>query len=273
MSDFEKKYYESEAFWVEEALSDSFNTIRVKETAAFIPSDVKTLLDVGCGNGIFTNYLADLRKDINVVGFDRSAEALKYIKTEKMQGDITSISADDNSFDCITCLEVIEHLPIPTYNNALNELARVSKKYVIVSVPYKEKRKFGLTECPHCKTIFNREMHLNWFDDQKMVNLFNDYNLTFVKSFTTVNTRLPLGYDLLEKYRLYKHNIQEFTSPICPVCGYEKINFQTTAATRLQNPEPRISTRQKFKNAIKKVWPRGKERPGFWIIALYQKNI
>jgi ubiquinone/menaquinone biosynthesis C-methylase UbiE len=271
MSDFEKKYYESEAFWVEEALSDSFNTTRVKETAAFIPTDVSTLLDVGCGNGIFTNYLADLRKDIKVVGFDRSLEALKYIKTEKMHGDITSISADDNSFDCITCLEVIEHLPVPTYIAALNELARVSKKYVIVSVPYREKRKFGLTECPHCKTIFNREMHLNWFDDEKIQNLFNR-KLTFLKSFTTVNTRLPLGYDIIERYRLLKHNIHEFTSPICPVCGYEKNDFQTGTTTRVKNIETQISTKQKIKNAIKKIWPKGKERPGFWIIALYQKN-
>jgi len=272
MNDFEKKYYENEAFWVEEALSDNLNAARVKETAAFIPADVKTLLDVGCGNGIFTNYVAELRKDIKVVGFDRSEEALKYIKTDKMLGDITHIPVANNAYDCITCLEVIEHLPIPTYKKALQELARVTKKYAIISVPYKEKRGFSMTECPHCKTIFNREMHLNWFDDEKMKTLFKGTDLEFVHFFTTVKHRSPLGYSIIENYHLRNHNVHEFTSPICPVCGYEKENFQTATTMRIRNGAQQKSTKQKIKNFVKRFWPLGKEEPGFWIIALYQKT-
>jgi ubiquinone/menaquinone biosynthesis C-methylase UbiE len=272
MSEFERKYYENEAFWVEEALSDSLNTIRVKETAAFIPQDVTSLLDVGCGNGIFTNLVAAQRPNIKVVGFDRSEEALKYIKTDKLQGDITNIPAADNTFDCITCLEVIEHLPLPTYKKAMEEIARVTKKYAIISVPYKEKQGFGMTQCPHCKTIFNREMHLNWFDDNTMQTLFKNTALTFVKSFTTVNNRPPLGYSIIEKYHLSNHNVKEFTSPICPVCGYEKPEFETATTQRVKSDNKNKPLKQRIKDAVKKVWPKGKEVPGFWIIALYEKK-
>jgi ubiquinone/menaquinone biosynthesis C-methylase UbiE len=272
MNDFEKKYYEHESFWSEGAVADPFNLQRIKETEILIPEPVSSLLDVGCGNGVFTNYVAEVRKSLKVVGFDRSEEALKYIRTEKMLGDITNIPVADNEFDCVTCLEVIEHLPIPAFSTALSELARVAKDYVIISVPYKEDYRFAMTECPHCKTTFNREMHLNWFDDKRMETLFNEDNLKFIKSFTTVKHRLPLGYGVIEKYRLWKHNVHEFTSPICPVCGYEKADFNALPTQSIETGSGKISSKQQLKNALKKVWPKGKERPGFWIIALYQKN-
>ena len=55
MSDFEKKYYESEKFWTGDVLQDEMNRNRISFTANLIPAEVKSLLDVGCGNGIFIN--------------------------------------------------------------------------------------------------------------------------------------------------------------------------------------------------------------------------
>jgi SAM-dependent methyltransferase len=274
MSDFEQKYYENEAFWTEEALSDPFNKIRVQDTVAFIPATVKTLLDVGCGNGIFTNYLAEQKKELQITGVDRSAEALKYIKTDKLQGDIAAIPVADRSYDCSTCLEVIEHLPVPTFQKALSELARVSDKYIIISVPYKEEQGFGATECPNCHTIFNREMHLNRFDDERMQRLFDGKGFRFVKSVTTVNYRPLVGHKIAEKLRLARHNIKEFTSPICPVCGYEKPQFVTAHEQKINsNRAQQQSLKEKLAGWVRRNWPRWPNKiPGFWIIALYERE-
>ena len=50
------------------------------------------------------------------------------------QGNIYELPYEDNSFDVVLCLEVLEHLEYP--ERALKaELQRVARKYCIVSVP------------------------------------------------------------------------------------------------------------------------------------------
>ena len=49
------------------------------------------------------------------------------------QGNIYALPYKDNSFDLLICSEVLEHLEHP--EEALKELHRVTKKYVIFSVP------------------------------------------------------------------------------------------------------------------------------------------
>src|SRR5882762_8600681 len=121
MSDFEKEYYESESFWEGEMVQDAANQERIRFTSDFIPRDVKSLADIGCGNGVFVNQLKVTKPALELMAIDRSLAALKYVKTEKKQGDISDIPLRDRSVDCATCLEVIEHLPVAVYENALNE--------------------------------------------------------------------------------------------------------------------------------------------------------
>ncbi|GBD91920.1 methyltransferase domain protein [bacterium BMS3Abin04] len=42
----------------------------------------------------------------------------------------------DNTFDLVTCFEVLEHLSFNKFENLLHELARVSKNEVILSLPF-----------------------------------------------------------------------------------------------------------------------------------------
>ena len=152
---FEQEYYESASFWEGEMLHDEANKKRIEFTRSYIPDDVKTLVDVGCGNGVFLNFLKKAKPDLKLLGIERSTVALNYVETEKLQGDISSLPLADRAFDCVSCLEVIEHLPLNIYETALKELARVSGKYIIVSVPYNEVIEESFNQCPSCKSIFN----------------------------------------------------------------------------------------------------------------------
>ena len=177
MNSFEKEYYESDAFWGAEMLQDPSNSDRVINTAALIPPGTKTLADIGCGNGIFVNYLLDNYRDLQVTGVERSKTALQYVRANKIEADIESLPFENNHFDCVTCLEVIEHLPIPVYNKSLKELTRIAARNIIISVPFDENLENSYTRCPSCKTIFNKEMHMRSFKEDDLRNLLNEFGL------------------------------------------------------------------------------------------------
>jgi 2-polyprenyl-3-methyl-5-hydroxy-6-metoxy-1,4-benzoquinol methylase len=51
-----------------------------KATLANIPSGLKTLIDIGCGDGTYTNELKRLRNGINIEGTDPAEKAIAHAK-------------------------------------------------------------------------------------------------------------------------------------------------------------------------------------------------
>jgi ubiquinone/menaquinone biosynthesis C-methylase UbiE len=246
---------------------DERNFKRIKSTADLIPACVNSLLDVGCGNGVFLNWLLNQNINIELTGTDRSATALKYVKTKKVESDIIQLPFDDSSFDCVTCLEVIEHLPVTVYKKALAELVRVSRKFIIISVPFEEILEHAHTQCPNCKTIFNSDLHFRSFSETVFKNLLNDYgckNVSLVK----------LGeYSKFKGHRLYQklffpEQLLVWNSPICPLCGYA----ETDSKPRANNfGVHKISNGllSAIKSIPKTIWP--KEKKNYWILGLFEK--
>jgi ubiquinone/menaquinone biosynthesis C-methylase UbiE len=273
MNDFEKEYYEADIFWEGEALQDENNLTRVKETAALIPEDANSLLDVGCGNGVFVNYLQQLLPGLKLLAIDRSHAALKYVKTEKREGDIADIPLADRSYDCVTCLEVIEHLPIGVFQRALSELTRVAKQYVIVSVPYAEELERNHTQCPECKSIFNADLHLRTFSEKKIDHLLEKYNFQCVATKKAGKQASFKGHYFFTRI-FYPEQFRSWRSPICPICGYRvsAANASSTTddhavATSAIRPRSVISY---FTGVPKLFWP--KETKYYWIIGLYRRK-
>jgi len=62
LNDFEKAYYEHAGFWNGDMVQDDANRRRIELTAAMVPGEAGSLLDAGCGNGVFVNYLSGTRK-------------------------------------------------------------------------------------------------------------------------------------------------------------------------------------------------------------------
>ena len=89
----------------------------------------KNILEVGIGNGTVTSYLRQQGFQIVTCDFDKSLEP-DFI------ADIRKLPFKDASFDVVLAYEILEHLPWEDVDKALNELARVSKKNVVISLPY-----------------------------------------------------------------------------------------------------------------------------------------
>jgi ubiquinone/menaquinone biosynthesis C-methylase UbiE len=272
MSDFEKRYYESDEFWKEGMVSDPANSIRLNKTVDLIPKEVGTLADIGCGNGLLGKLVQQRRKDVSIMSIDRSEQALKYVNTPKATGDVLDIPLESNSFDCVSCLQVLEHIPANTYSLALSELARVSKKYIIISVPFNEPIEKNATQCPKCKTVFNADLHLRSYSAEDIKSLFLPNGFECIQSENLVKGEKLAGEEIYHGIKNFLQGKEKkFLSPICPLCGYENETFNTIpegGATQL--PVGTVKTGG-IKGFIKKTWPK-KEVPGYWVIALYKKK-
>lgn len=101
-------------------------------------TNVKSVLDVGCGEGFTMNRMKDAGVGERREGIEYSETSIAIAKKlypdlNIKQGDIYKLPYKANSFDLVVCTEVLEHLENP--KKALLELVRVSKKYVLLSVP------------------------------------------------------------------------------------------------------------------------------------------
>jgi len=82
----------------------------------------KRVLDVGCGGGILSEAMA--RCGADVTGIDLSEKPLKVAQLHLLESGLTIryelISAEDlqktsaGSFDVVTCMELLEHVPEPS---------------------------------------------------------------------------------------------------------------------------------------------------------------
>lgn len=274
MSDFEKQYYESDDFW-RDSLQDEANKNRIERTALLIPTRIKTFADLGCGNGVFLDFVKENRPELDLIGMDRSATALKYVKTKTIQGSLNELPFADNSFDCTSCLEVIEHLPVDIYEKALSEIARVSSKYAIISVPYKEKLEESFNRCPQCKSTFSFEMHLRSFDDRVMDNLLKPFGFKCItKEYLGEQIKL-VGHSTYRKL-VYPDQLEKFISPICPICGFKNSDqkLEGTLSKKPSDSRKILTVKQKFTSLLtaipRMVWP--KEERYYWILCLYKKD-
>lgn len=95
------------------------------------------LLDCGAGTGAFA---AAMHKSVKVVAMDDHEESLGILRKRLppqavVRGSCTSIPFDDDSFDAVTALDVLEH--IPAHQDAANEMIRVLRPGapIVITVP------------------------------------------------------------------------------------------------------------------------------------------
>ncbi len=97
--------------------------------------DKNDFLDLGCGLGRHSILLG--RNGFNVSCFDISEEAINRTKEwaesedlvfDYKQGDMLNLPYEDNSFDCILCMNVISHTDTEGMKKVIGELYRVLRK-------------------------------------------------------------------------------------------------------------------------------------------------
>ncbi|MDO9053378.1 MAG: bifunctional 2-polyprenyl-6-hydroxyphenol methylase/3-demethylubiquinol 3-O-methyltransferase UbiG [Gallionella sp.] len=97
------------------------NPLRLSYIDRFAGLAGKTVLDVGCGGGILSESMAGL--NANVTGIDLSDKALQVARLHLLESgkqvNYRKLAVEDmaaecpGTFDIVTCLEMLEHVPNP----------------------------------------------------------------------------------------------------------------------------------------------------------------
>lgn len=132
--------------WLQKFLYGLLRKSRAKKIMSLADSYSKTVLDIGCQDTL----LADLMNKKYCV----SMADLNPTSYRVMQADIEDLPFRDNQYDIIVCQQVLEHTHNPI--KAMQELKRVAKKQIIVSVPnepFFTLTRFGFWEKVHLWAI------------------------------------------------------------------------------------------------------------------------
>ena len=206
-----KDYYEQKELWDRELTPQEVERIDIVNK--YIPDDVKTILDAGCGNGAISNYL----ECFDITAMDRSEEALKYVKNKAIQGSLDNLPFEDNSFDMVMCSDVLEHLPDEIYKQTIKEFKRVSKKYILIISPNSEDLEANQSKCYKCGTVFHMNWHIRSISVNDIVNNFrDDFSPVYYSYFGERWASEPkIKYTLARTTgRGYKY----WENAVCPMC-------------------------------------------------------
>ena len=137
-----------------------------------------SILDVGCGEGVLTSEWAE-RLEGRIVGIDLPDPKLEAEWQKRQRPNLeykaeeaTSLSFSEDEFDMATAVEVLEHVPDPEATVA--EMARVAKRWLLVSVPREPIwRMTNMARGAYWKSLGNTPGHVNHWSKVSFVSMLS----------------------------------------------------------------------------------------------------
>jgi ubiquinone/menaquinone biosynthesis C-methylase UbiE len=156
----------------------------------------RSILDVGCGEGVLTAEWANRLGDGRIVGIDlddpklrREWESRYRPNLEFCVEDATSLSFADDEFDMACAIEVLEHVPDP--ERTLSEMARVASGHLLVSVPREPLwRTLNMARGAYLRDLGNTPGHVNHWSKRAFTSLLSRYG-------TVEEARSPFPWTML----------------------------------------------------------------------------
>jgi len=162
----------------------------------FTSAAPRSVLDVGCGEGVLTAQWADRLGDGRIVGIDLDDEKLRAEWASRERSNLTyrvmaaeNLPFADGEFELAAAIEVLEHVPDPEHTVA--EMARVASRHLLVSVPREPLwRGLNLARGAYVKDLGNTPGHLNHWSKRSFVRLLERHG-------EVVQARSPFPWTML----------------------------------------------------------------------------
>jgi 2-polyprenyl-3-methyl-5-hydroxy-6-metoxy-1,4-benzoquinol methylase len=155
----------------------------------FTRAEPRSLLDVGCGEGVLVHRWAQRLGDRRVVGIDLEEESIQAGWAERQAPNLEYhvMAAENlpfaaNEFDLACAIEVLEHVPDPEHT--LAEMARCAERHLLVSVPREPLwRMLNMARGAYWPALGNTPGHLNHWSRRSFVRLLSRHgHVTEVRS-------------------------------------------------------------------------------------------
>src|SRR5438270_9427395 len=145
----------------------------------FMQAAPRSVLDVGCGEGVLTYKWAERLGEKPVVGIDLADPKLEgEWRTRRRENlEFRTFSGDrlpfgDDAFDLAAAIEVLEHVPDP--EGMLGEMVRVAARHLLVSVPREPLwRGLNMARGAYWPALGNTPGHLNHWSKRSFVELLS----------------------------------------------------------------------------------------------------
>lgn len=109
----------------------------------WVPDDAEAILDVGCNVGEFLAHCREMSPRLELAGVEINAPALEAARARLPEAELHNTGAEvlpfpDETFDCVTCVEVLEHIPAELRARSLAEMRRVLRPggRLVLRVPH-----------------------------------------------------------------------------------------------------------------------------------------
>lgn len=94
--------------------------------------ETASILDVGCGNGAIHKYVKEIAPTVSLTGVDPAEKVIEEARLNNPEiqyfsNNGTSLPFPDDSFDFVTAVCVMHHVPPPQWKQFLEEAHRVLK--------------------------------------------------------------------------------------------------------------------------------------------------
>jgi hypothetical protein len=143
---------------------------RIASLMAMVPSGLATAIDIGARDGFLSVALTE--KVASVVALDLVAPEIQHPRVTVLTGDARRLAFSDETFDLVLCTEVLEHIASPELEIVCRELARVTRRYLLIGVPFRQDTRVGRLTCQACGRHNPPWGHVSVFDEARLHELF-----------------------------------------------------------------------------------------------------
>jgi 2-polyprenyl-3-methyl-5-hydroxy-6-metoxy-1,4-benzoquinol methylase len=162
----------------------------------FAQAAPRSVLDVGCGEGVLTHQWSQKPGVERIVGIDLDDpvlhEAWKQRQAPNLEYRVMkaeNLPFADDEFEAASAIEVLEHVPDPEHT--LAEMARVASSWLLVSVPREPLwRGLNMARGAYLRDLGNTPGHLNHWSKRGFVGLLGRYG-------EVVEARSPFPWTML----------------------------------------------------------------------------
>jgi len=156
----------------------------------------RSVLDVGCGEGVLVERWARRLGDGRVVGIDLEEESIQAGWTEHTAPNLeyrvmeaANLPFAEGEFELASAIEVLEHVPDPQHT--LAEMARCASGHLLVSVPREPLwRMLNMARGAYWSALGNTPGHLNHFSRRSFAALLSRHG-------EVVEIRSPFPWTML----------------------------------------------------------------------------